>query len=55
LWEERRLRVLENRVLRRMLGPKRDEITGEWRKIHNEGLHDLYFSPNVIRLMKREE
>ena len=43
LREERRLRKLENRVLRRILGPKREEVTGEWRKLHNDELHDLYF------------
>ena len=42
LREERRLRVFENRVLRRVFGPKRDEVTGEWRKLHNEELSDLY-------------
>ena len=42
LREERRLRVFENRVLRRIFGPKRDEVTGEWRKLHNEELNDLY-------------
>ena len=42
LREERRLRVFENRVLRRVFGPKRDEVTGEWRKLHNEQLNDLY-------------
>jgi hypothetical protein len=42
LWEERRLRVFENRVLRRMFGPKGDDITGEWRKLHNEELNDMY-------------
>ena len=42
--EERRLRVFENRVLRKIFGPKRDEVTGEWRKLHNEKLNDLYFS-----------
>jgi hypothetical protein len=42
LREERRLRVFENRVLRRIFGPKRDEVTGEWRKLQNEELHDLY-------------
>ena len=41
LWEERRLRVFENRVLRKIFGPKRDEVTGEWRKLHNEELNDL--------------
>jgi hypothetical protein len=43
------LRVFENRVPRRIFGPKRDEVTGEWRKLHNEALHILYFSPNIIR------
>jgi hypothetical protein len=43
--------VFENRVLRRIFGPKRDEVTGEWRKLHNE-LHDLYSSPSIIRIMK---
>jgi hypothetical protein len=46
------LRVFENRVLRRILGPKRDEVTGDWRKLHNEELHNLYSSPNVIRILK---
>ena len=50
--EERRLKLFENRVLRRIFGPKRDEVTGEWRKLHNEELNDLYFSPNVVRLIK---
>jgi hypothetical protein len=44
--------VFENRVLRRIFGPKREETTGEWRKLHNEELHDLYSSPNMIRMIK---
>jgi hypothetical protein len=44
--------VFENRVLRRIFGPKRDEVTGEWRKLHNEELHILYSSPDIIRQMK---
>jgi hypothetical protein len=44
--------VFENRVLRRIFGPKRDEVTGEWRKFHNEELHILYSSPNIIRQIK---
>jgi hypothetical protein len=49
---ERRLRVFENRVLRRVFGPKRDEMTGEWRKLHNEELNDLYSLPNIVRVVK---
>jgi hypothetical protein len=52
LREEHWLRVFENRVLRRIFGPKRDEVTGEWRKLHNEELNDLYSSPNIIRGIK---
>jgi hypothetical protein len=44
--------VFENRVLRRIFGPKRDELTGEWRKLHNKELHDLYSSPSIIRIIK---
>jgi hypothetical protein len=47
-----RLRVFENRVLRRIFGPKRDEVTSEWRKLHNKELHDLYSSPSIIRIIK---
>ena len=50
--EEHRLRVYENRVLRRILGAKRDGVTGEWRKLHNEELNDLYCSPNIVRVIK---
>jgi len=46
------LRIFENRVLRRILGPKRDEVTGEWRKLHNEELTVLYSSPNIVRVIK---
>ena len=44
--------MFENRVLRRIFGPKRDEVTGEWRKVHNEELNDLYCSPNIVRMIK---
>jgi hypothetical protein len=44
--------VFENRVLRRIFGPKRDEVTRQWRKLHNKELHDLYSSPSIIRIMK---
>ena len=50
--EGRRLRVFENRVLRRVFGPKRDEVTGEWRKLHNEVLSDTYSLPNIVRVVK---
>jgi hypothetical protein len=52
LREEHRLRVFENRVLRRIFGPKRDDVTGDWRKLHNEELHNLYSSPNIIRMIR---
>jgi hypothetical protein len=52
LREEHRLRVSENRVLRRIFGPKRDEVMGEWSKLHNEELHNLYSSPDIIRQVK---
>ena len=52
LREERRLRVLDNRMLRRIVGPKRNEVAGEWRKLHNEELNDLYSSPDIIRVIK---
>ena len=52
LREERRLRVLEKMVLRRIFGPKRDEVTGERRKLHNEELNNLYSSPNIVRVIK---
>jgi hypothetical protein len=50
--EECRLRVFENRVLRGIFGPRRDELTGEWRKLHNEELHDLYSSSNIVLVIK---
>jgi hypothetical protein len=52
LKDERRLRVFVNRVLRRIFGPKRDEVTGEWRKLHNEELNNLYSLPNIVRVIK---
>jgi hypothetical protein len=52
LREEQRLREFENRVLWRIFGPKRDEATGEWRRLHNEELNELYSSPNIIRVIK---
>jgi hypothetical protein len=52
LREEWRLRIFENKVLRRIFGPKRDEVTGEWRRLHNKELYALYSSRNIIRVMK---
>jgi PAS domain-containing protein len=52
LRDEHRLRVFKNRALRRIFGPKRDDVTGEWRKLHNEELHTLYSSPDIIRQIK---
>jgi len=52
LREERKLRVFENRVLRQIFGPKRDEVTVEWRKLHNKELNSLYSSPNIVRVVK---
>ena len=52
LREERKLRVFENMVLRRIFGTRRDEVTGEWRRLHNEELKDLYSSPNIVRVIK---
>jgi len=50
--EERKLRVFENRVLRRIFGPRRDEVTKEWRRLHNKELNDLYSSPNIVWVIK---
>jgi hypothetical protein len=52
LWEKHRLRLFENRILRRIFGPKRYEVTGGWRKLHNEQLYNSYFSPSIIRITK---
>ena len=52
LKEERRMRLLEKWVLRRILGPKMENVTGEWRKLHNDELNDLYSSPNIVRVIK---
>jgi hypothetical protein len=52
LRKEHRLSVFENKVLKRIFGPKRDEVTGGWRKLYDEELHDLYSSPSIIRIIK---
>ena len=52
LREERKLRLFENMVLRRIYGPRRDEVTRKWRRLHNEELNDLYSSPNIVRVIK---
>jgi len=52
LQEETKLRMFENMVLRRIFGPRRDDVTGEWRRSHNEELNDLYCSPNIVRVIK---
>ena len=52
LREDRKLRVFENTVFRKIFGPRRDEVTGEWRGLHNEELNDLYSSPNIVRVIK---
>ena len=52
LQDERKLSVIENMVLRRIFGPRRDEVTGEWRRLHNVALNDLYCSPNIVRVIK---
>jgi hypothetical protein len=55
LREEHRLKAFENRVLRRIFGPKRDKVTGQWRRLHNEELNDLNSSPNIIRVINQDE
>jgi len=52
LREEMKLRVFENKVLSRIFGPRKDEVTGEWRRLHNENFNDLYSSPNIVRVIK---
>ena len=52
LREKRKLRVFKNVVLKRLFGPRMDEVTGEWRRLHNEELNDLYSSPNIVRVIK---
>jgi len=53
LRQERRLRVFANWVVRRIFGPRKEEVTGEWRKLHNKEVNDLYSSPNILRVIKR--
>jgi len=55
LREERKLRVFENMMLRRIFGPRRDEVTGEWEKLHNKELNDLYSSSNIVWMAKNRE
>jgi len=55
LREERKLRVFENMVLRRIFGTRRDKVVGEWTRLHNEKLNDLYSSPDIVRVINREE
>jgi hypothetical protein len=52
LREERKLRVFDNMVLRRIFGPRRDEVTGEWRRLHKKEINDLYSSPSIVRVIK---
>jgi hypothetical protein len=52
LKEELRLKMIENKVLRRLFGPKRDDVTGDWRKLHNKELNYLYSSPSIVRVIK---
>jgi hypothetical protein len=52
LREERKLKVFKNKVFRRIFGPRRVEVTGDWRRLHNEELNDLYSSPNIVRVIK---
>ena len=52
LWEKRKLKVFEKMVLRRIFGPRRNEVTGDWRRLHNEELNDLYSSANIVRVIK---
>jgi len=51
-YKNHKLRLFENMVLRKIFGPRRDEVTGDWRKLHNEAINDLYSSPNIVRVIK---